>query len=139
MAMGEGKIKQGGRGREKRLLHERGGGAWLQEIGLWGAQEGGQGCPIARKKGSLKPMLGDGECVCEELYPSSFHESFEELHSQRVTISPFSFTKTPFYNKRMSFMHVALIPTLLDQFSPFMCMRRACAAGLLVYSILELF
>ena len=78
-------------------------------------------------------------CMCEELYPSSFHESFEELHSQRVTISPFSLTKIPFYNKRMIFMHVALIPTLLDQFSPFMCMRWACAAGFSVYSILKLF
>ena len=68
-------------------------------------------------------------CMCEELYPSSFHQSFEELHSQRAKISPFSFTKTPFYKKTMIFMHVALIPTLLDQFSPFMCKRRACAAG----------
>ena len=58
MAMGEGKIKQGGRGREKRLLHERGGGAWLEEIGLWGDQEGGQGCPIARGEGPLKLMHG---------------------------------------------------------------------------------
>ena len=28
-------------------------------------------------------------CVCEELYPSSFHESFEELHSKRVTLTHF--------------------------------------------------
>ena len=39
----------------------------------------------------------------------------------------------------MSFMHVALIPTLLDQFSLFMYMQLACAAGFLVYSIPELF
>ena len=47
--------------------------------------------------------------------------------------------RNDFITKNMSFMHVALIPTLLDQFSPFMCMRRACAAGFFVYSILELF
>ena len=58
MAMGEGKIKQGGRGREKRLLHERREEHDRKKLGYGGAQEGGQGCPIARGEGPLKLMHG---------------------------------------------------------------------------------
>ena len=61
------------------------GGPWLEDEALWClAQE------------------GEGVCVCvyEDLYPSSFHESFEEIHSQRVTIASFYSQKPLFIQRR---------------------------------------
>ena len=90
---GENQNQAKGGGWEMRISLIERGGLWLQAWGCNGAQEGAQGFPIARGEGPLKLKQGDGEggfvCVCEELYPSSFHESFEELHSQRVIISIF--------------------------------------------------
>ena len=37
-------------------------------------------------------------CVYEKLYPSSFHESFEEIHSQRVIIASF-YSQRPLFIK----------------------------------------
>ena len=82
-----------------RIFHGEGEDLGCKEKGGMGALESGQGCPMARGKGSLKPMLGDGESVCEELYPSSFHGSFEELHSQRVTLTHFHLQRPLFILK----------------------------------------
>ena len=74
-------------------FHGEGGELGLQARGVYGAHKGSQEWPISRGEGPLKLKQGDGEgvcvCVCEELYPSRFHESFEELHSQKVRISIF--------------------------------------------------
>ena len=123
---GDEQIKQGGgRKRNAPFSWEEGRSMTERKRGIWGlnmALKHGQG------QGGKAPWSShmEKENVC--VRSSTLHASMKALRSftHKELESAFSFTKTPFYNKRMSFKHVALIPTLLDQFSSFMCI----AAGL---------
>ena len=73
---------------------------WLQAWGGWGAHLVAQGWPLAWVWSPMMLVSRGGRCVCvcvyEELYPSSFHESFEEIHSQKIKISIFN-SKKPLF------------------------------------------